>query len=156
MKSANSAPPKDIDDYLALVPRQARIVLDKLRRTIHSAAPKATEKISYRIPTFDYLGALVALAAFKDHCSLFPMSLSVIAAHKDELKSFKVSKGTIRFTIDHPLPGTVVKSIVKERMAQNEARRESRLEREARRQKARSKAIARKNTPRKQSPRKRS
>jgi uncharacterized protein YdhG (YjbR/CyaY superfamily) len=127
MKAIPSAPPQDIDDYLASVPKNARVVLEKLRRAIQSAAPKATEKISYRIPTFDYCGSLVAFAAFTNHCSLFPMSMAVIAAHKRELKRFDTSKGTIRFTVDRPLPSALVKSIVRTRMAQNEARREARL-----------------------------
>jgi uncharacterized protein YdhG (YjbR/CyaY superfamily) len=126
MKAATS-PPKDIDNYLASVQKEARLVLEKLRRTIQSAAPKATEKISYRIPTFDHCGSLVAFAAFKNHCSFFPMSMAVIAAHKKELKRFDTSKGTIRFTVDRPLPSGLVKSMVRKRMAQNEARREARL-----------------------------
>jgi len=125
VKAAKTSPPKDIDDYLASVPTDARIVLEKLRRTIQSAAPKATEKISYRIPTFDYCGSLVAFAAFKNHCSFFPMSMAVIAAHKKELKAFDTSKGTIRFTVDQPLPSALVKSIVRKRLAQNQARREA-------------------------------
>jgi uncharacterized protein YdhG (YjbR/CyaY superfamily) len=125
MKTSNTASPKDIDAYLAVVPKNARAVLEKLRRTIQTAAPKATEKISYRIPTFEYFGSLVAFASFKNHCSFFPMSMAVIADHKDELKPFNTSKGTIRFTVDRPLPVTVVKKMVKARMAQNRARREA-------------------------------
>ena len=82
MKS-KTAPPKDIDAYLAKVPRDAGMTLEKFRRP-KGAAPKATEKISYGIPTFDHCGSLVAFAAFKKHLSFFPMSLSVIAAHKDD------------------------------------------------------------------------
>ena len=98
MKS-KTAPPKDIDAYLAKVPRDAGMTLEKFRRP-KGAAPKATEKISYGIPTFDHRGSLVAFAAFKKHLSFFPMSLSVIAAHKDDRKPFQPSKGTIRFTSD--------------------------------------------------------
>jgi uncharacterized protein YdhG (YjbR/CyaY superfamily) len=59
-----SAPARDIDEYLAAVPAPARATLQKLRRTIQAAAPKATEKISYQMPAFDYLGSLVIFAAF--------------------------------------------------------------------------------------------
>jgi uncharacterized protein YdhG (YjbR/CyaY superfamily) len=123
MKSSRKhTPPADIDAYLAKVPAGPRAALQKLRRTIQAAAPKATEKISYQIPTFDYLGSLVAFAAFKHHCSFFPMSLSVIAAHKRELKDYPTSKGTIRFTVEKPLPAGLVKKMVRERMKQNQAR----------------------------------
>ena len=123
MKSPRKhASPADIDAYLAKVPAEPRAALQKLRQTIQAAAPKATEKLSYQIPTFDYLGSLVAFAAFKHHCSFFPMSLSVIAAHQSELRDHDVSKGTIRFTAARPLPAGLVKKMVRERMKQNQAR----------------------------------
>ncbi|MBZ5600470.1 MAG: DUF1801 domain-containing protein [Acidobacteriia bacterium] len=117
-----STPARDIDAYLATVPAVPRATLEKLRRTIQAAAPKATEKISYQIPTFDYLGSLVALAAFKNHCSLFPMSMAVIAAHQRELEPYETSKGTIRFPLDKPLPAGLIKKMVKARIKENEAR----------------------------------
>lgn len=112
-------PPKDIDEYLAAVPEPARGTLEKLRATIRSAAPAdATEAISYRIPTFKYKGALLAFAAFSRHCSLFPMSYSVIKMFKNELRDFDVAKGTIHFTAEKPLPDAVVKKLVKSRVAE--------------------------------------
>jgi uncharacterized protein YdhG (YjbR/CyaY superfamily) len=126
MKSSMKAtPPKDIDSYLSSVPEPARTTLDKMRKTIQAAAPKATEKISYGIPTFHYLRSLVAFAAFKDHCSFFPMNSSLIAAYKADLKSYSLSKGTIRFPVDQPLPAALVEKMVKARLAQNEARQKS-------------------------------
>jgi uncharacterized protein YdhG (YjbR/CyaY superfamily) len=115
--------PSSVDEYLAAVPEAARAALEKLRKTIRAAAPQATEGISYQMPAFKYRGALVAYAAFKDHCSFFPMSSRLIEAHKDELKSFETAKGTIRFQPDKPLPAALVKKIVKERIAENEARK---------------------------------
>jgi uncharacterized protein YdhG (YjbR/CyaY superfamily) len=75
------------------------------------------------MPTFKYKGSLVAFAAFKNHCSLFPMSMAVIAAFKDELKGFHTSKGTIHFPLDKPLPAVLLKKMVKARVAQNEERK---------------------------------
>jgi uncharacterized protein YdhG (YjbR/CyaY superfamily) len=99
---------KDVDEYLQRVPEPARSTLNRIRAVIRSAAsPEATEAISYRIPTFRYKGPLVGFAAFPDHCSLFPMSPSVIEAFKDELKSYSTSKGTIRFPLDKPLPAAL-------------------------------------------------
>src|SRR5271169_960817 len=77
MKKAKPSdrPPKDIDEYLAGVPEPARTTLNKVRAVIRAAVPpEATEAISYRMPTFKYKGSLVAFAAFKNHCSFFPMS----------------------------------------------------------------------------------
>ena len=121
MKKSNG-PPKGIDEYLAGVPEPARGTLKKVRAAIRSAVPaEATETISYRIPAFKYNGrSLVWFAAFSNHCSLFPGSLSVMAAFKNELKPFDVSKGTIHFPLDKPLPAALVKKLVKARIAQNE------------------------------------
>lgn len=114
--------PKTVDEYLAGLPDLERATLERLRATIRAAAPEATETISYGIPTFRYDGALVGYAAFKRHCSLFPMSTAVMDAHREELHAHPTSKGTIRFTCDEPLPGTLVEQIVKERIAENAAR----------------------------------
>ena len=82
------------------------------------------EAISYRIPTFKYKGPLLGFAAFSNHCSLFPMSLSVMEAFKNELKDFHTSKGTIRFPVDKPLSPALVKKLVKARMAENEHKKQ--------------------------------
>jgi uncharacterized protein YdhG (YjbR/CyaY superfamily) len=115
--------PSSVEGYLAALPADKRAALEKLRKTIKAAAPMATEKISYGMPAFNHHGYLVYYAAFKDHCSFFPASNEVMARHADDLKDFEVSKGTIRFPIDRPLPSALVKKIVKERIAENEARR---------------------------------
>ncbi len=116
-----SAPVTDVDQYLAGVPKEMRATLEKLRKTIKAAAPKATEVISYQMPMYKQDGMLVGFAAFKEHCSLFPGS-AVINAHKDELKGYQTSKGTIRFTVEKPLPAALVKKLVKTRLQENEAR----------------------------------
>jgi uncharacterized protein YdhG (YjbR/CyaY superfamily) len=116
------APAKDIDSYLKSVPTDAREVLEKLRRTISSAAPKATEGISYGMPTFKYNGLLVAFAAFKNHCSFFPMSRAVMVAFKDDLRHFDTSEGTIRFGIGSPLSATLVRRMVRARIRENDAK----------------------------------
>ena len=120
-KVRENVPTRDVDDYLAALPEDSRATLKRLRKTIRAAAPKSVEKISYRMPMYSYLGMLVGIAAFKDHCSLF-IGPSVIKAHKDLLKRYDTSKGTIRFPIDKPLPVTLVKKLVKARIRENEAR----------------------------------
>lgn len=124
---------KDIDGYLLLVHEDARVVLEKLRRTIAAAAPRATEAISYGMPTFKYNGLLVAFAAFKDHCSLFPMSTKVMGAFEDELRRFDTSKGTIRFSIDKPPSAGLVRKIVRARIRENDAKVKARQSRKKKR-----------------------
>jgi len=110
---------KDIDSYLALAPAHMRPLLQNMRQTIRKAAPKSEELISYGMPAFRYHGMLVYFAGFKDHCSFFPGNASLINEMKDELKGFKTSKGTIRFSIDNPLPASLVTKMVKARVKQN-------------------------------------
>ena len=113
---------QDVDDYLSRLPQDSRAALEKLRRTIKSVVPGAVEVISYQIPTFKYQGRmLVSYAAFSEHCSFFP-GARPIEIHRNELKAYQTSKGTIRFPIDKPLPAALVKKLVKARIAENEAR----------------------------------
>jgi uncharacterized protein YdhG (YjbR/CyaY superfamily) len=113
--------PKTVDEYLASVPEPARTTLSKMRAVIRSVVPaEATEVISYRIPMFKYKGMLMGYAAFSNHCSLFPGSLSAMQALKDELKDFDTSKGTIRFPVDKPPSAALVKKLVKARIKQND------------------------------------
>ncbi len=116
-----TAPAKNVDEYLAGVPKETRAVLEKLRQTIRSAAPMASEVISYQMPMYKHHGMVIGFAAFKDHCSIFPGS-AVMDAHKEELKRYSTSKGTIRFPVNKPLPAMLVKKLVKARIKENEAR----------------------------------
>jgi len=112
-------PPKTIDEYLSTVGDEHRAALEKLRKQIRAAAPKAEERISYGMPAFFQNGALVWFGAAKNHCSFFPGGRAV-EVHQSELKNYSLSKGTIRFQPDKPLPAALVRRIVKERIAANE------------------------------------
>ena len=115
--------PKTVDEYLARVPPKFRASLQRLRKTIKAAAPDAEEVISYQMPAFRQNGMLVYFAAFEDHCSLFAVSSKVRRRFSAELKPFLRGKGTVRFTLDRPLPAGLVTRIVKARVAENAARR---------------------------------
>ena len=116
--------PKDVDEYLAAVPEPARSTLKHMRAVIRSVVPAGTtEVISYGIPTFRYKRGLVAFAAFSKHCSFFPLGSSALDSFKEELKDFRVSKGTLHFPLDKPLPDALVKKIVKARIAENKGRK---------------------------------
>ena len=114
----------DVESYLARCPEPHRTTLEKMRAAIRSAAPReATEAISYGMPAFKYKGALVGYAAFKSHCSFFPMSASLLDDFADEVKNYRTAKGTLQFAVDKPLPAALVKKMVKARVAQNEAKK---------------------------------
>lgn len=116
----------EVEAYLAQVPEPARTTLEKMRAMIRAAAPAdATEAISYKIPSFQYKGALVWYAAFKRHCSFFPADHSLVEEFAEELKNCKVLKGTIQFPVDAPLSDALVKKIVERRVALNEGKAQS-------------------------------
>jgi uncharacterized protein YdhG (YjbR/CyaY superfamily) len=119
-KSDGGTIAKSVDEYLAALPEDARATLEKIRKAVKAAAPKAEEVISYQMPMYKQNGMLVGFAAFKDHCSLFPGAKPLVT-YKDELKAYKTSKGTIQFPIGKPLPAALVKKLVKTRLAENEA-----------------------------------
>jgi uncharacterized protein YdhG (YjbR/CyaY superfamily) len=112
-----------VEAYLAKVPEPARSTLEKVRAAIRSAVPQGAEEcLSYSMPAFRYKGALVAYAAFKQHCSFFPMSGRVLDEFADEVKNYRTAKGTLQFAQDKPLPAALVKKMVKARVAQNDAK----------------------------------
>jgi uncharacterized protein YdhG (YjbR/CyaY superfamily) len=93
----------------------------KLRRAIRAAAPDATEGISYGMATFKHNGKrLLHFAYWKNHIALYGMSSRFIKAHTAELKAFDLSKGTLRVSVDHPLPDRLVTQMVKTRIAEIE------------------------------------
>ena len=132
MKSKHAAKPKatpskaiqnSIDDYLAALPEDKRGVLERLRQAIQTAAPRAEECISYQLPAFRLDGQLlVAFGATAKHCGFYPMSGTAVETHRDELKGYSTSKGTIRFQPDNPLPAALVRKLVKYRIAENAAK----------------------------------
>src|SRR5262245_33953256 len=118
-----AAKPKTIDEYLAGVSPDKRAALQKLRKTIKAAAPKAQECISYGLAAFRLNGRpLVAFVASAGRCAFYPVRSSTVAAHRDELKNYDTSKGTIRFRPDKLLPAALVRKLVKARIAENEGR----------------------------------
>ena len=110
--------PNTIDEYLAPLSADKRAALEKLRRAIKAAAPKAEECISYQVPTFRLNGRmLVSFGAAAKHCAFYPGAFPV-AALKVELKKYDTSTGTIRFPPDKPLPAALVRKLVKARISE--------------------------------------
>jgi uncharacterized protein YdhG (YjbR/CyaY superfamily) len=110
-----------IDEYLAALSDEQRAALEKLRKTIRAAAPRAEECISYQLPAFRLNGMLVGFGATPNHCAFYLMSSTTAEAYKDDLEGYDTSKGTIRFQPDKPLPAALVRKLVKARIAENTA-----------------------------------
>ena len=119
------AGPKSVEEYLAQVPDDARAALEKVRARVRAAAPDTTETISYQMPTFKYRGrALLGIAAFKNHCSIFPYSKGVMVTLREELQGYDTeSQGaTIRFPASRPPPASLIRKLVKARKEEIEAK----------------------------------
>ncbi len=112
--------PTTTDEYLKQLPPDQRKALETLRKQILAAAPGAEEHFGYGLPGFKYNGhPMLYLGAAKNHVALYG---SVPAGYKDRLKDFTVSKGTIQFTPEKPLPAALVKDIVKVKKAEIDVR----------------------------------
>jgi len=108
--------PSTIDEFLGGLSEDKRVALEKLRRTIRAAAPKAEECISYGVPSFRLGGKfLVGFGAGVSHCAFYPGG-TAMAAHMAELARYETSKGTIRFQPGAGLPATLVRKIVRSRV----------------------------------------
>ena len=122
-RSKSKAKPRTIDEYLAALSNDKRGALERLRRIIRAAAPRAEECISYGLPAFRLDGKGIAcFGATANHCAIY----GAVGAHMDELEAFDTSKGTIRFQPDVPLPATLVRKLVTARMAKNAAQQTQR------------------------------
>jgi len=115
--------PKTIDDYLSTLSKDKRAALEKLRKDIKAAAPRAEECISYQLPSFRLDGRMLAsFGAWTDHCAFYPGAFP-IEANKKDLKAYKTSKGTIQFLAEKPLPATLVRKLIKSGIAERAAKK---------------------------------
>jgi uncharacterized protein YdhG (YjbR/CyaY superfamily) len=114
----NRKAPKTIDEYIAGFPRDVQQILEKIRKTIHAAAPAAEEAISYQMPSFKLKGNLVYFAAFKRHIGFYPIP-SGIGKFKAELSVYMQGKGSVQFPLDKPIPYGLINRIVKFRVGEN-------------------------------------
>ncbi len=116
--------PATIDEYIAQCPPESHERLNAIRATIKAAAPEATEKISWNMPTFFLSGNVVHFAVGKKHIGLYP-GASGVASFTEKLTEYKTSKGAIQFPNDKPIPHALITEIVKFRVAENKAEAEA-------------------------------
>ena len=117
-----SKKPADINEYIASFPESTQEVLEAVRETIRKAAPKAVEAISYAIPAFNLNNTyLVYFAGYKKHISIYPAPTAE-ASFKKDFSPYKISKGTVQFPLDKPIPHSLITKIVKFLIKKNAAR----------------------------------
>jgi uncharacterized protein YdhG (YjbR/CyaY superfamily) len=113
---------KTVDEYIAGFPDETRAVLQEMRTLIKAAAPDATERMSYAIPTFDLNDRhFVHFAGYESHVGFYPAP-SGIAAFKDELRPFKTAKGSAQFPLEQPLPADLIRRMVAFRVEEEAGR----------------------------------
>ncbi len=110
--------PANIDEYIVNFPADIQKIMTELRETIRKAAPEATEKTSWGMPTFYLKGNLIHFAAHKKHIGLYPGAEAIQIFAKD-LETYKTSKGAIQFPFDKPLPLKLITNIVKFNIERN-------------------------------------
>lgn len=115
-----------IDEYIAGFPEDVQAVLKQMRAVIRAAAPHAKEKISYGIPTFYTTENLVHFAGYKGHVGFYP-SPSGIEHFKRELAEYELSRGTVRFPLDKPIPYDLVTRITEFRVNESLEKHRTRL-----------------------------
>jgi uncharacterized protein YdhG (YjbR/CyaY superfamily) len=105
---------KSVDEYIASQPEAVQTVLKRVRNVIRKALPGAEEVISYQIPAYKLQGdRVIYFAGWTHHYSLYPAGDHLVAAFKDDLAPYEVSKGTIRFPLSDPVPVNLIERIVK-------------------------------------------
>jgi uncharacterized protein YdhG (YjbR/CyaY superfamily) len=111
-----------VDAYLAMQSDETRRILTRVRDTIRKALPGADESISYNIPTYKKHGRpVVYFAGWKRHYSLYPVTRLLVEALGDRLAPYEISKGTIRFPLDEPVPVRLIAAIAKQRAKEVDA-----------------------------------
>ncbi len=113
--------PEPVAKYFERQPPAQLAMLHEMRDIILSVAPDAEQTMTYGVPAFRLHGPLVAIAGFKSHCGLYPLNETTLESLKDKLQGFSITKGTVRFPVDQPLPVDIVTLIVQRRVSENRA-----------------------------------
>jgi uncharacterized protein YdhG (YjbR/CyaY superfamily) len=125
---------KSVDEYIAAQPAAIRRALRQVRSIIRKAMPGAEEVISYQIPAYRLHGGVVIyFAGWREHYSLYPLNDPLLAAFKNELADYKLSKGTIRFPLSEPVPVKLIERLAKFRARQAAGLAQDRIPAEKRR-----------------------
>ncbi|HEU4451007.1 MAG TPA: DUF1801 domain-containing protein [Gaiellaceae bacterium] len=109
------------DEYLSALPEPDKAELERVRQFVRRAVPDAEEGVSYGMPAFKYRQRpLLGVRAGKNHLSVFPFSPEAIEAAREALAGFDLSKGTVRFTPETPVPDAALEIVVRHRVREIE------------------------------------
>lgn len=119
---------RNVNEYIAAQPKAAQVVLNRVRRVIRKALPRAEEVISYKMPAYKQDDEIVLyFAGWKEHYSLYPAGNRLLSALKGQLAPYKVNKGTIRFSLSEPVPVGLIGRIAKLRAKEVAQRKKAKL-----------------------------
>ncbi len=121
---AKRTTPRNIDEYISAAPRECRPILEKIRRLIRQAAPRAEETISYRMPAFKQKNILVHFAVFKKHIGLYPP----VRGDENLMRAvapYAGAKGNLRFPLEKRIPYGLIRRIVKKRLLEEKRKFET-------------------------------
>jgi uncharacterized protein YdhG (YjbR/CyaY superfamily) len=107
-----------IDEYISEFPPDIQKILNQIRTAIKKASPKATEVISYGMPAFKQNKVLVYFAVGKNHIGFYPTP-NPIKIFREELDTYKTSKGAIQFPLDRKIPLALISKITKFRVRED-------------------------------------
>ncbi len=125
-------PKSEIDKFFATVEEPKRSTLEEMRRRILEVVPDADQTIKYGMPAFLKDGwCFVCIAPFKNHINWSPYSSNVFVQLKDELAGYAVSKGSMQFAVDKPLPKALVKKLIRVRLAEIELQKAAKIAKKA-------------------------
>ena len=124
MKTTVTPKFKTVDEYQSFLPANTKNIFKHLRKIVKDAAPGAEEVISYNIPGLKLHGGLISFAMWKEHYSLYPRSAKMEAAIK-ELANYEGAKGTIKFSLDQPIPSKLITRIIRFQVKENLERKKA-------------------------------
>jgi uncharacterized protein YdhG (YjbR/CyaY superfamily) len=112
-----------VDAYLAALPADQRDQLQAFRAKVAELAPRAVETISYNMPAFK-VGRqfLLSYAAWKRHCSFYPVNDALLERYAVALAGYGRTKGSLHFSAAQPLPDGLVEDLVRDRLVAIDAR----------------------------------
>lgn len=107
----------EVQEFLEQQDGSVRDVFERIRGLALEVAPDAEEGTSYGLPALKHRGKpLLGFRVAKQHLSIFPFSSGPVDAVGDRLAGWDVSKGTIRFSAEHPPPDDVLREVLRLRM----------------------------------------
>lgn len=111
--------PTTVDEYITHAPEEFQPKMRQLQTLIKETAPAATEKLSYGMPYYSYLGRLIYFGYWKQHLGIYAMPTSMVG-YEDELKQYQTGKATLQVPWDQKLPTSLIQKLIRAQVRINE------------------------------------